>query len=63
MPLSIVETGEVAGPEIKSGDFVGVVCAADWLDSSHTVCSAFSIRKLQLNRFLAFSATTKKFYV
>lgn len=61
MPLRIVETGDVAGPEIKGSDFVGVVGISDWLDFSHTVCNAFSIRRLQLKRFLAFSAMIKKF--
>jgi hypothetical protein len=61
MPLRIVETGDVAGPEIKWSDFVGVVDISDRLDSSHTVCSALSIRRLQLKRFLALSATIKKF--
>jgi len=57
-PLSIVEIGDV-GSEIMLAGFVGVVGTSDWLDSSLTVCSAFSIRRLQLNRFLAFSETIK----
>jgi len=62
MPVSIVEMGDDAGSEILWSDFVGVVGISDWPDSL-TACSAFSIRRLQLNRFLDFSGNNILKYV
>lgn len=63
MPFSIVEMGDVATPDIVFSDFVGVLGTSNRLDSSLTVCNAFSIRRLQEKIFLAFSANTKLQYV